>query len=293
MTLPRVDLDATSALSRPGAPAWRLTPGTWIRMAVLLALGIVIYRQTLVTLWDVWMNNPSYSHGVLVPLVSGFLIWLRRRELRETVAHPSWLGIPVIGLALVVQLAGLRGDVLILQGNSLVLLLAGLVLHFGGWGWARIMAFPVGYLVFMVPFLPIFESQVSFRLKQLAASGAVSVSSFLGVLIQRDGMSLYLPTGSMRIENACSGMQSLISLLSLGALFAYMAHGGPIRRGLLFLSAIPIAVLVNVIRITGLCVVGTAVSVEAATGLFHDVSGFVLFGLGFVLLVGMRRVLRC
>lgn len=293
MTVHRTDVGSSPAVPEADAPAWRFTTALWVRAAILLALGVIIYRTTLITLWDVWMNNPSYSHGVLVPLVSGFLVWLRRDELARAVPRPSWLGAPVILGALLVQMAGLRGDVLILQGNSLILLVGGLVLHFGGWAFARVLWFPVAYLVFMVPFLPIFESQVSFRLKQLAASGAMWLADLLGVLIRRDGMSLYLETGSMRIENACSGMQSLISLLSLGALFAYMANGGPVRRVALFLAAVPIAVFVNVLRITGLCVVGTAISVETATGLFHDVSGFVLFGLGFVMLLGTRRLLRC
>jgi exosortase len=116
-------------------------------------------------------------------------------------------------------------------------------------------------------------------------------------------MSLYLPSWTdgavgaapraLRIENACSGMQSLISLMAMGALFAYLADAGPVRRVALFLASIPIALFVNVIRIAALCVVGNAVSIEAASGLFHDVSGFVLFGVALGMLVGVRRTLRC
>jgi exosortase len=130
-------------------------------------------------------------------------------------------------------------------------------------------------------------------LKQLAASGAVVVSNALGMLVERDGMSLFLPTGVLRIENACSGMQSLISLLALGALFAYLAHGSFVKRTLLFLAAVPIALAVNVLRISALCVVGSATTIETASGFFHDASGFVLFGLGFGLLLLTRRILRC
>jgi exosortase len=265
----------------------------WLQMTVLVLLTGIIYRGTFATLWRVWMDNPSYSHGVLIPPVAAALVWVERKTLATLRPSPSILGLPLVGLALLVQLAGIRGDVLILQGDSFILLLLGLILHFGGWPFLRRLAFPVGYLVFMVPFLPVFESQVSFRLKQLAASGAVVVSNLLGVLVARDGMSIYLPTGVMRIENACSGMQSLISLLALGALFSYLAHGSWAKRALLFLAAVPIALAVNVLRISALCVVGSASSVERATGLFHDVSGFVLFGLGFALLLLTRRLLRC
>ncbi len=263
---------------------------------MLLVLMVAIYRTTFVTLWNVWMDNPNYSHGVLMPLVSGFLVWLRRHELMRLPSSPSSWGLVVIVAALGLQLAGLRGDVLIFQGDSFVLLLGGLVLHFGGWAWARVFAFPVGYLLFMVPFLPIFETQVSFRLRQLAASGAIRISDALGVLVHKPGAGtiLYLQDGGqLEVANACSGMQSLISLLALGALFAYFARVGPVRRMLLFLASVPIALGVNVLRITSLCVVGTAAGVETATGLFHDVIGFVLFGIAFVTLLMVRRVLRC
>ncbi len=261
---------------------------------VVLALMIVaIYHRTLAALWRVWMHNPNYSHGVLIPAVSLVLLWLKRQTLRGLEVQPSGLGLPLVFLGILIHLAGLRGDIVILQGNSLIVVLLGLVLHFGGKRWLRQVAFPVCYLVFMNPFLPVFQNQVSFRLKQLAAGGAATVSGWLGILIQRDGMSLFLPTGAMRIENACSGMQSLISLMALGALFAYFARCGAARRVLLFLASIPIALVVNIIRISALCVVGNTSGIEVATGLFHDASGFVLFGVGFLLLVGTRRLLRC
>lgn len=264
-----------------------------IQLTIVVALVVAIYHHTFAVLWGVWMNNENYSHGVLIPVVAAFLVYSQRERLKRLPRSPSRLGLPVIGAALLVQLAGLRGDVLILQGDSLILLLAGFVLHFFGWRWLGLLWFPIAYLLFMIPFLPIFQSLVSFRLKQLAATAATVVSGWLGIMVQRDGMSLFLTTGALRIENACSGMQSLVSLMALGALFAYMAGGNPLQRVTLFLFSIPIALLVNIIRINSLCIVGTATSVETATGFFHDASGYVLFGLGFVLLMGAKRLLRC
>jgi exosortase len=305
MTLNRASTDPRRGPGTSGVSARRtLSPRTLAWPLILAALFLVVYHTTFAALWRTWMNNPSYSHGVLIPPISAVLVWMRRHELARLPAAPSVLGLPLIGAALLLQLAGLRGDVLIFQGDSLILLLAGFTLHFLGWRWLRTLAFPIAFLVFMVPFLPIFESQVSFRLKQLAASGAVHVSGWLGVLVQRDGMSLYLPgwagealaTGgprALRIENACSGMQSLISLMAMGALFAHLARGKAWRRGALFLASIPIALFVNVLRISALCVVGNATSVETASGLFHDVSGFALFGVALVILLGVRRTLRC
>lgn len=304
MTLPHAQARAgTAPVGELEADArFAIASRTWAWIAVLGALFVLVYHGTFATLWRTWMNNPSYSHGVLIPVISGVLVWMKRKQLAATPISPSTIGLPVIAAALLLQLAGLRGDVLIFQGDSLILLAAGLTLHFLGWRWMKALAFPIAFLVFMVPFLPIFESQVSFRLKQLAATGAVEVSDWLGVLVRRDGMSLYLPSWgdgveaaprALRIENACSGMQSLISLMAMGSLFAYFANADPVRRVSLFLASIPIALVVNVIRIAALCIVANAVSVEAASGAFHDVSGFVLFGVALVMLMGVQRVMRC
>lgn len=299
-THPRAELGTEVGLPPASRPA--VSSRTWVWIGLLAGLFLLIYHGTFATLWRTWTNNPSYSHGMLIPPISGVLVWLKRKQLAAIPVVPSALGVPVIAGALLLQLAGLRGDVLIFQGDSVVLLIAGLTLHFLGWRWLRALAFPIGFLLFMVPFLPIFESQVSFRLKQLAATGAVQVSDWLGVLVRRDGMSLYLPAWgegagavprALRIENACAGMQSLISLMAMGALFAYFASAGPVRRLSLFLASIPIALFVNVLRISALCVVANASSVEVASGLFHDVSGFVLFGVALAMLTGVQRALRC
>jgi exosortase len=270
----------------------RRAPG-WLHVGLIAILIALVFRQTFPVLWRVWTDNPSYSHGVLIPAVVAVLLWRKRRELRATALRPSRLGLPVVALGLLVHVAGVRGDVMILQGDGLIVVLMGLVLHFAGWGWFRLALFPLAYLVFMLPFLPIFQDEVSFRLKQVAASGAVTVSGWLGVLTRKDGMSIFLPSGALRIENACSGMQSLISLMALGALVAYLAKGPVARRVVLFLAAIPIALLVNVVRISALCVVGSAAGISVATGAFHDASGFVLFGVGFLMLYAVKRVLAC
>jgi exosortase len=260
---------------------------------VLALLGVAVYHPTLRVLWDVWMNNPSYSHGVLIPVVSAVLAWMNRAKLAAIPRQPSVLGVVVIVGALALQLAGLRGDVVILQGDSLIAVLVGLCLAFFGWRTLQTLWFSFAYLLFMVPFLPIWQNLVSFRLKQVAAAGAMEFASLLGIMIRRDGMLLHLPTGTLRIENACSGMQSLIALLALGAVFAYLAKGAPWKRIIVFLTAIPIAVFANTVRISALCVVGTMSSTETASGFFHDASGYALFLIGLGMLDITRRALRC
>ncbi len=257
-------------------------------------LGLALaYAGTAKILFLVWRHNQNYSHGFLIPPVAAWLIWRERTSLRTADGAGSWLGILLLFPALLLQLAGLRGDVATLQGMSFILAIAGIVLQLHGPRVMRRVAFPIAFLVFMIPTLPLFMNTLSFKLKILAARGAIAISHTLGIMVQRDGVNLVFPGGVLSVENACSGLRSLVALMALGALFAYLAQGPLWKRLLLFALALPIAVLANVIRISALCVYAGMGDLHGAAGLFHEVGGFALFGIAFLLLLLCRRVLRC
>jgi exosortase len=244
-------------------------------------------------LWWMWMNNPNYSHGFLIPPVTAWLLWRQRDAFTEAAPGGSWAGSFLLLPGAMFQVLGLRGDVAMLQGLALVLVLMGLVWQiFGGRVFARV-AFPLLFLIFMIPTFPFVINVISFRLKLLAATGAVAMAQEVGVAVQREGVNLLLPDGVLAVENACSGLRSLIALLALGALFAYLSRGVIWRRIVLFLLAVPIAVIANVLRISGLCIYAGLTSVEQAAGAFHLVGGYVLFALAFLMLAGSKKVLRC
>lgn len=283
----RVPLPAPgSALGLP--PVWVL--GATGVAVLLLAFS---FAGTFRTLWSSWMNNDNYSHGILVLPISLILTWMARRRLAEAGPSSSWFGVPVLLLGVLLQIAGLRGDVTIFQGWGFVVTVAGLVWTWCGGRVTYRLAFPLAFLFFMVPALPIFMNVVSFRLKEVAASGSVQLAQFLGAPVVQRGMDLYFPSGTLTVENACSGMNSLIALMALGALFGYVGHGPVWRRALLFALSVPIAIAANVVRITSLCVVASVSNTEEASGLFHDIGGFLLFGVALVLLGLTKRLLRC
>jgi exosortase len=261
--------------------------------AVALIGLVLAYSGTAHILLQVWRHNANYSHGFLIPPVAAWLIWRERAALRAAVGPGSWLGVFLLVPAMLLQLVGLRGDVATLQGLSLILAGAGVVLQLHGTRFLKRIAFPIAFLVFMIPTLPLFMNTLSFKLKILAARGAIVVSHALGILVQRDGVNLVFPGGVLSVENACSGLRSLVALMALGALFAYLAPGPLWKRLLLFALALPIAVLANVLRISALCVYAGVGNVQDAAGLFHEVGGFALFGIAFILLLLCRRVLRC
>ncbi len=257
-------------------------------------IGLVAaYSGTLETLWRVWMHNPNYSHGFLIPPLTAWLVWRQRTAFSDRVSPGSWVGLALLLPAALLQIAGLRGEVAMIQGVSLILAIGGIVLQLHGWTALRRLAPPIAFLIFMIPALPWFMDVVSFKLKIQAARGAVGIAHAMGVAVQRDGVNLLFPGGVLAVENACSGLRSLVALMALGALVAYLAHGAIWRRVALFLLALPIAVFANTLRIAALCVYAGLAGPTAAAGAFHKIGGYALFAIAFLLLVLARRILRC
>ena len=269
-----------------------VTPARFLLLAapvVLLLAGI--YAGAARGLWTTWTTNDNYSHGPLVPVVAVALVVARRRRLAALPVRGSWLGVPVLALGCALEIAGRRADVFTLQGWSLVVVLFGLSLTLLGRAWTRALAFPLGFLVFMLTFPPVVVNQLSFALKEVTVRFAQRVAESLGASMLRDGMTLYLAGGELRVENPCSGLRSLLALLATGALFAGLQHGGGWRRLVLFLAAVPVAMLANAIRITALILVGHYVGIREAGGLVHDVSGYVLYAIALGALLLVRRLL--
>lgn len=256
--------------------------------ALVLGLLALIYHRTGAQLWTTWMTNDNYSHGFLVPLVSLALVWRDRVALRALDLRPDARGLAVIALGCALQVAGVRADLFALQGWSILAALFGLALTFGGARLARRLAFPILYLAFMLTFPPLLVNQLSFALKEVAVGISTRLAEALGVLYQRNGMTLYLAGGELRIEHPCSGLRSLLALLALGALLAGLLPAAPWRRVALFASAVPIAIAVNAVRLTLLIVVAHYAGVPAVNGALHDVSGYALYALALVLLLAVR-----
>ncbi len=283
-----------SAAGNRAAAAVTASRAPWIIAgAGAAALVTAAYASTFATLARAWAHNANYSHGFLIPPVTLFLIWTLRRKLAQIPARPSWNGLLLLVPGAALQVVGIRGDVAMFQAYSFIFVLGGLVWTWFGGRIARALAFPIAFLAFAAPTFPVFINQVSFRLKTVAAVGSVDLARAFGVTVSRQGMDLYFPSGRMTIEGACSGLNSLIALMALGALFAWFGRGPAVRRVLLFVLSVPVALAANIARITSLCVYAALTTTERATGLFHDIGGFVLFGVALLILGGIKKVLRC
>ena len=258
---------------------------------VLLAL---IYLPTFI-----WMKarfdevESYYSHGYLVPLVFAYLIWMKRDELRKCAIKPAGLALLIFVPALLVHLLAYFFEINFVSGFTLIAALFGLALYLYGTEVTKKVAFPVIFLIFMVPLPQVMIINISFKMKMMAAQIATSIVNLMGIHAIRDGSIVYLkPDTSLTIGSPCSGLSSLIALAALGALYAYLVKMSRTRKIVLFLLSIPIALAANIFRIVMLLLVGFAYDAKTATGPFvHGFLAFLLYVFAIAGLIILGRIL--
>jgi exosortase len=239
-------------------------------------------------MWDRWFVEESYySHGILIPFVSMFLILFKKDELKGIKVMPNKVGLALIGTALLMHLSSSFVKVYFTSGLSLIVLIMGLVLYFLGTVYFLKFLYPILFLLFMVPMPMVFVADVSVKLKLFAAQSATFILNHIGIYAARDGSTIKTLRSYLMVEGPCSGIRSLISLFSLGVLVVYFMKGGWIRKSILVLLTIPIAIAANIFRIVLLASVSEIYGEKFAMGWFHSFSGFLLF---FVALIGFMLV---
>jgi exosortase len=258
---------------------------------VALALGI-LYAPVLSRLALQWVHDPDASHGFFVPLFAAYMVWERWPAVTALRGEPSWWGVPWLVVGLGVMAVGVVGAELFLARISLLIVLGGLVVMFLGWNHLRAVWFPLAVLVLMIPIPKLLLNQLTMPLQRLAAVLATNMLSFLGVVVNREGNIIHLPLLDLGVEEACSGIRSLMSLMTLALICGYFLDRRLWVRVTLVLAAVPIAVFANSMRIviTGLLVQHW--DAERALGFFHQFSGFVVFLVSVALLLGIQSTLR-
>ncbi len=273
----------------------RLTP-LWVQWLIpaagLLFFGLLTW-PTWQWLWGEWMGNDYYSHGVLIVPVAVYLAW--RRLAHSPVAWGS-AGFPYGGLTLLLGALGAyiyyhHALAFYLAALATIGLLVGFVWTLTGRATVQRLAFPLAYLALMVP-LP-FVERVTYPLAIFTGVSAAALAKVLGLEVTVVGNAITLPNTDLVIGAQCSGINSMIALVSLNALVAY-AVKGPLggRIGLVML-AVPLAMLGNILRVANLLFVARSWGADAAFRFYHDYSGLVFFGIALLLLVPLARLLRC
>ena len=280
----------------------------WRAVAIAFAIFFT-YAAVLVRLSRDWWTDENYSHGLLVPLIIGYILWLQRDKFATEPARPSvLLGGLAVAFSLFALWTGVAGAELYTQRMSLVLLIAGTVVYFFGLGFLRLILIPLGLLILAIPIPAIIFNKIAFPLQLFASRCAVWSMSLLGIPVLRQGNVIELKplnsfdTKKLEVVEACSGIRSLMTLMTLAVVFAYFTHPrsddshGPRgkfgwlrsfgfwRAVIIVGSAVPIAILTNASRVSGTGILSHYYGTGVADGFFHSFSGWAIYVVAFLLL---------
>ncbi len=278
----------------PAAPAWSRNASWWIVAALCAALLGVIYYNALALMVGVWVDDENYGHGFFVPFISLFLIWMKRDKIRTLEPRGSWWGLSLIVASLALYVMGELGTLAPLLQLSFWLVVVGLCWATLGGRVVRALSFPLLYLLTMIP-LPQFILQgLSGQLQLLSSALGVGCLQVVGVTAFREGNVIDLGPIQLQVVEACSGLRYLFPLMSLALLCAYLFQGPMWKRAMVFLSSMPIAIVLNGFRIGVIGVLVEYFGAGAADGFLHLFEGWVIFLLSLAILVlvmwGLSRI---
>lgn len=280
----------TASMVTAKAVGDRVHWGVWT--AVLGGLVLVLYGPILAHLVLHWWQDPDYSHGFLVPVFSGYVLWRQRERLSRISLSPSNFGMLVMLGAIGLLLVGSLGAELFTSRFSLLILIAGIILFLAGWKMLRAVSFPLGFLVLMIPIPVIIYNQITFPLQLLASRVATSWLQLLNVPVLREGNLINLPNYTLEVVEACSGIRSLMTLITLAVAYGYLVERKLWIRWLMVILMIPIAIVSNSIRIVGAGFLTYHFGPEMAQGFFHEFSGWVIFVAALLLMFVCHWILR-
>jgi exosortase len=269
-------------------------PSRLTAITALILAGAVgwLYSGVAPGLVRQWAQDDDYSHGFFVIPLAVLFAWERRNALSAATRRPTVLGLAVLAGSLLCFVAGQFGSELFLTRVSVIGVVAGLVLFVSGTEHFRILAFPIAFLLLMVPLPAIIFNHIAFPLQILASRLGEVVIAASGIPVLREGNVLHLPHEALEVAEACSGIRSLISLLMLAIVLGYFAERRIGARIAIALASVPIAVIANATRVAGTGLASYWISPAAAEGFFHTFSGWIMFVVALAGLLIFHRTLE-
>ena len=267
--------------------------GGWLTAVGLFVVSFcVLYANVLVKLTSDWAHDDNYSHGFFVVPLALYFAWKRRERLAAAAVRPGSLGLVLILGSISMLLAGLLGAELFLSRVSMIGVIAGTVLFVFGWQHLRLLAFPLAFLLLMIPIPAIIFNQIAFPLQLLASRFGETVLYAFGIPVLREGNVIVLANTSLEVAQACSGIRSLVSLLTLGIVYGYFIDRRASFRIVLAAATVPVAILTNGIRVATTGIAAHFYGAQAAEGILHESAGIIVFAVAFALLFVLAGVLR-
>ncbi|HKE95090.1 MAG TPA: VPLPA-CTERM-specific exosortase XrtD [Povalibacter sp.] len=248
-------------------------------LVALLCLGLLgwVFREGLTQLVHVWLTQDEYSHGFIIPLIAGYLAWQKRAELVRVAIHPAWSGTLIVACGVGLNAIGGLATVPVLQQYSFILTLGGLVAALYGWSAVRLLAPAFVVLLFMVPLPNFLLNNFSAQLQLISSQLGVWFVRLFGISVFVEGNVIDLGTYKLQVAEACDGLRYLFPLMTMGFLMACFFRVAMWKRALLFLSSIPLTILMNSFRIGTIGVMVEHWGVSMAEGFLHEFQGWAVF----------------
>ena len=261
-------------------------------LLILICCFGVLYYHVIARLVQDWLTDSNYSHGFFVPLIAAYIIWQRRTKLSALDVQPSNVGLILLLIGLGMFIVGTIGAELFTIRFSIIITLCALVVYLLGVEHGKLTAVPIGYLVFMIPLPAIIWNKLAFPLKLFVTRLAVLLISLLNIPAFREGNIIHLSNTTLQVVDACSGMRSLTSLLALSAAFALISNLSTPKKWILFLSAFPIAIILNIMRLSITAVLAQYYGPGIAQGFLHKLSGIFVFLVAILCLYIFHNLLK-
>lgn len=272
--------DATVA--EPQKP---LSVGLLAMSAIAGALIVVSFWQPILLLFDNWLNRPEYSHGLIIPLLAVYLVFQKRDTLLRKSFSGSWIGVGVVAVGSLIWFAGEMSTIYAVTQFALVVVIAGAILSLIGKHQFRHVAVPVAMLLLMIPLPAFIYNNFSSQLQLVSSELGVAMLRTLGVSVYLEGNVIDLGHFQMQVVEACDGLRYLFPLMTLGLIVGYFFRGPLWQRVFVFVSAVPITVLMNSTRIAMIGYFADHGNTALAEGILHDVQGWALFMMSVALLI--------
>jgi exosortase len=258
---------------------------------ILLGLLILLNIPIIWGLIQDWFRDDNYSHGFLIIPISIYLFYRKRKELKFP-ASTSRTGFIFFVLGCIGLLFGVAASEFFSTRFSLILTITGLSLYYLGNENFHKVWFAFFFLLFMIPIPAVIYYSATMPMQLFASKATSGVLHLMGVPSARDGNIIYLPAYTLEIVEACSGLRSLVTLLALAALMGHLTLPGKIRPIILFMLAVPVAIIVNIIRLVFTAVGAYAISPKLAEDFLHEVSGILVFAVALLLMIAIAGLLR-
>jgi exosortase len=262
----------------------------WAMAALLLLVYVPLYPS----LVETWISDSNNSHGMLIPVVFLYLLWQMKDRLTLVAMErePAIFGLILLMGSLLCYYISYVADLAFFARLTMITTLGGVILFNYGWKLFRLVLAPMLFLFFMVPVPESFLDLIAFPLQLFVTDASAHLIDFYGIPVNMEGNRLFFPNYSFEVTEACSGIRSLVSFLAIGVLFAYLDETSVWKRLVLILSVVPLAIFINLVRVTGTGVLAHYFGPSIARGFLHDFSGFIVFAAGIVFMTGEMWVLN-